>query len=169
MKRIIFVWLSILLLGSANAAASTVLAPGSSWSGTFQSVYNPTNNMLEGLEFFESGQGSLAWQLNNDGGNNGDFHDKWRILQIGGSLVFDFGPAGNWQMLDGGTVYSGTFTDLSVSGPYELTIILATKTIVAGNRLPGAGSASVSAVPVPGAVWLLGSGILGLLCLRKKN
>ena len=26
-----------------------------------------------------------------------------------------------------------------------------------------------SAVPIPGAVWLLGSGLIGIICIRRKS
>jgi hypothetical protein len=33
----------------------------------------------------------------------------------------------------------------------------------------GSSAVAPSAVPVPGAVWLLGSGLMGLVGLRRKN
>lgn len=170
MKRIIGLCIGLLLFCGGNVTAATVINPGDSWDGYFQSVYDPASNFLDRLDFFEPGQVNPAWQLHNNGINAiGFFMQKWLLFQPGEKLVFDLDSAGTWQMQDGANVYSGMVTDLSFSGTLPLTITLDSRNYVLGNMLPDTGSAATSAVPVPGAVWLLGSGLLGLLRLRKRE
>lgn len=64
-------------------------------------------------------------------------------------------PAGDFQAiwLEGGSVFIG----LNVTGGNGVEVILAMST------------QPFSAVPVPGAVWLMGTGLAGLMALRKRN
>ncbi len=72
------------------------------------------------------------------------------------------------------SVYEYTITDLSILSDGELTYLIEagvdgsarTDFIVDSVALK---IETPSAVPVPGAVWLLGSGLLGLAGLRRRN
>ena len=68
-----------------------------------------------------------------------------------------------WSDPDGSTNITGTRDYLRLEGNVA--------TIRQSTGQPPLGQLGwmiVSEVPIPGAVWLLGSGLLGLLCLRRK-
>ncbi len=74
----------------------------------------------------------------------------------------------------GGTVIEGTDTDSLVFGPRAGITISTDINLTGGTTtLPLMGvnffDQNVSVVPIPGAVWLLGSGLLGLLSLRLRS
>lgn len=85
---------------------------------------------------------------------------------------------GNWDKINAGYVTREKTTDLIefddyFYGPQSGTITF-TYAATAGQYLHfGAGVmakvSAASAVPVPGAVWLLGSGLLGLIAIRRKS
>jgi hypothetical protein len=58
---------------------------------------------------------------------------------------------------------------LPSTGTYMVNGVLANTAYLATIELNSDGTLTVSNVPVPGAVWLLGSGLLGLVGLRRKN
>ncbi len=51
----------------------------------------------------------------------------------------------------------------------ELPIKINTNIEAEGLRLDQSGNGAYSTVPIPGSVWLLGTGLFGLMALRGKN
>jgi hypothetical protein len=102
------------------------------------------------------------------------------VLSSGAFVSWDVfvnnNDVGNWVWNDGdGTgpvALHYTFADIVGSGTY--TIAMRVMNEVAGGQgsialgVPGTMTLQGSAVPIPGAIWLFGSGIVGLAGLRKK-
>jgi len=82
-----------------------------------------------------------------------------------------------------GTLLSGTFTNLSISGPASQPLISAAVTYTGGSlqgnltsgqlELASVGSGVAgklgAVVPVPAAAWLFGSGLLGLVGVARRR
>jgi hypothetical protein len=82
---------------------------------------------------------------------------SWNLFSSNISAVGDYGNSG-W--------YTWTFT-ASTDGLYYLEYICAN---AVDNALPSQAFFDIPATaPIPGALWLLGSGLLGLLGLRRYN
>lgn len=77
------------------------------------------------------------------------------------------GGVASWQTKGGASTYANCkIATLVISG---LDLGIHSVKISGNDDFHVLGAAAVSAVPLPGAAWLLGSGLLGLLGLRRKN
>lgn len=81
------------------------------------------------------------------------------VLNLGNGSVFATGTSGGDQV----ATYSLTVTDSSN------TIVGMTMPVLAGTNLDLKISESVTAVPVPAAAWLLGSGVLAFAGMRRRQ
>jgi hypothetical protein len=83
---------------------------------------------------------------------------------------------GNWVWHDvdgtGSVALHYTFADIVGSGTYTIAMKVMNEVAVGQGSItlgvPGTMTLQSSAVPIPGAIWLFGSGIVGLIGLRKK-
>ena len=95
-------------------------------------------------------------------------------VSLDGAMVFENIEVGAYGTTDP-SVYEYSLTDLSILEDNELTYLIEankyssarTDFIVDSVALTIEGNPS--AVPVPSAVWLLGTGLLGLVGLRRKK
>jgi len=97
------------------------------------------SNFTPGLTF--------QWETNLDPDNNNVVVDYRTIFFNNGAAPNSIATV--W--FEGGAELSATFPDADQATSYSI------------------GAEGVSEVPVPAAVWLLGSGLLGLLGLRRKT
>lgn len=80
--------------------------------------------------------------------------------EFGGSSIFSTGPIGTGS-------FSGVSTAATAGNPYTLSII---NTIVHGSgSVSTSFDAELTPVPVPAAVWLFGSGLLGLVAIARRK
>ncbi len=111
----------------------------------------------------------------------GQWYDRLSVNFDDNSIFIDFNcVAGGYQ----NTVLtmewltpSGQITDLSYGGVYfqvitydsnSVTIDFSNANVFSTSNIPITLQTSSAPVPVPGAFWLMGSGLIGLVRLRKK-
>ena len=117
-----------------------------------------------------------AWILNSSadpmaGGQVAAVNIEW--LDIGGNQI---------SFISNGNTTAGTMQDewmlQTISGVAPAGTAFARFVLITGDFLPGGGGGApfyddaffdLRPVPVPAAVWLLGSGLLGLVGLRRKR
>jgi len=152
-------------------------------AGEFVLDSSSTITDIEG--FMQGRAGTVTIAIYNDGGEfpgsnqmfsqsfepggGSIFHDK-RWLGIS-SLSWDLGPGTYWVSFEvrDGSSYAGSMGKATENPllhnayknpdgwvPYDLT------------NTPVKIQGDVSSVPIPGAIWLLGSGLIGLVGLKKK-
>ncbi len=171
-------------IGAVNAG--TIGITGDGWSGTYSlTLLNGTNGALYGTSVTNPNN---AWSFNFSSGN---FSMDGGTLTAGGfsylpasgtladngngtytaSYSFGFGPAPavatttTWDITQTGNSIILTTLDTELDGinGTSFTNIFGTVSPVMD------GTASVSAVPVPAAVWLFGSGLMGLVGVARKR
>lgn len=114
--------------------------PGHVTAGDFSLKYDP------------SVSSNTGWYIKNNFSYGLDLYDL-------ANLALTVTDANNWKL-------SG---DLLLASPYA-SMILGQAGANVGTFNLGVGSYAVSSVPVPGAVWLFGSALLGLVgCGRRKT
>ncbi len=157
MKKINLIFAFLLMLGSAGAASAATL----SWVSTQAESHITSDNgdhiaVQYGFEDDETGSFSHSYSF--QGGPATVFYTELRNRWINATITLDgvamvFNPAeGEWS----GNVIANSLHNIVISGnlirPNQQYDILIN-----------------SAVPVPAAVWLFGSGALGLLGLSRRK
>ena len=107
------------------------------------------------LHYVELGLGSTTYpapSISNEELNATNFDNLINHQPYWTADTYEHDPSRAWQF------YFGRGTSTTFGKVYG------------GHVLPiRDGSVSISAVPIPGAVWLLGSGLMGMLAIRKRN
>ena len=187
MKKLFLLLLAVIMIAgisvSANAAVYT-------WSGDIAIPDNDPNNpaiaeitisdsyLIGDLDvmvtiyhtwcadndiFLESPSGTLVELSTDNGGSSDNYLEVWFDDEAGETII------GYENILPGYYTPEGDLSDFdgeNVFGTWKL--------IVADDASLDTGTLNefrmnISPVPVPGAIWLLGSGLLGLFGLRKKT
>lgn len=175
--------IALVAMVAAPQALALTLIPGSSCStsslttstackGVFDG--NDANQNLDGLF------GTNGWtQIEKVDGDSGNSNTNGLNLMV----TTNGGTSGNWKVdsfqgndpvmfvLKGGPSFSAFLMDLSETmGKWN------TESLLKGNGKPGPGlshftvySAGVTPVPVPAAVWLMGSGLLALVGIGRRK
>ena len=125
--------------------------------GDYSLVYDPTAQALEAETMNGSSTGLSGWYLQNHIGGSFFFIDVYDVANL--SVVAT--DANNWKMTG----------DLLLSAS-NVSMLGGAQGADMGNFCLGVGSYSgcnaVSQVPVPGAVWLFGTGLLGFAANTRR-
>ncbi len=122
--------------------------------GTFRIQYS-------GLKAY-SASGEI-WDI--DGGNKTEQYSVTAYLENGATETI-LSPEGNNLDLDG---LPWVFKFTSLDSAIDHIDIDFTGSKTSGIGLAFNNFSATSAVPIPGAIWLLGSGLLGLVGIRRRN
>jgi len=82
--------------------------------------------------------------------------------QVGGHILFNWGATTDIDVVNVWDVYGGRYTSTDVDGDGILGLGMI------DGAFPGFSANFSTFIPVPAAVWLFGSGLLGLVGYRKK-
>ena len=138
-------------------------------TGTFTSGATPffghawTGTVTAGFE--TAGAGSWNYTMGTGASATGTYNFTLAAGQVAMGILFDWNtssgiPVLNIMNADGSGVDidgDGTLGTTMAAGPF------------AGSPVGFAGQAQVSAVPVPAAVWLFGSGLMGLVGVARRR
>ena len=147
----------IQIFASGNAMATSndyvLFATKSSVDPQINAPYfTSTLNAMQNLENITLDQTLLSTRYITTLGSTGEVNN-YNVDNLDGQIT-----AGAEGMV---YLYQYKYTNklqVGTDGPYQVALNIGTD-----------GTISVSQVPVPGAVWMLGSALLGLVGLRKKN
>ena len=109
-----------------------------------------------------------GWVSNGRGPNTEENFNNLEMIGNNLGIVFCYGPDANsvdWYShpyLNGGVDYFEIFEDDTTPGGFTFASWAGT------NGYP-VGIIGMSSVPIPGAVWLLGSGLIGMVAVRKRS
>ncbi len=168
MKQFIFSLLAVLILVGSGPAESAVILDGAYITAVEDFAYGGATYDVE----FKSGNFNSVF-----GGTTPEF---WGDKAIGLALCDAFNNAGHGTkiIIDGGTASSRFFLPIGegTSGNYNTEVFYNESSdwewYQTGTNYPKGGVngmfAVFSPVPIPGAVWLLGSGLIGLVGIRRK-
>ncbi len=147
----------------SGPSTGTVTSNGAAWNNVKTAMGNVINDYAgntfpQGVTQFTGDTSSYYFQLDKNGLGIGSF-DTFvanglgeKALVLGGNVlqdIFAFNPAN---------------TSATVSGIFGLTTSLASNGEITIN-----GAQITSATPIPPSVLLLGSGLLGLIGIRRRN
>jgi len=168
----------MLIIGSASSQAMTIWAvesgqnPFSNSQGTL-ALYAGTTTLdlyydvgadtSYGYDFTLdiNGTGSITNVGGGDSGLGNIFGTGWR--QLGGSI---YGETGSSVLAFSFDFTADAGTSLLISGSYTDSNFL--DALISSSTLATV-SAAPAVVPVPAAVWLFGSGLLGLVGVAKRK
>jgi hypothetical protein len=169
-----------------DAAGATSTASNAYFSGWDGAYYTQFNMAVQGQNATYENSYARLWHAPNEGGagslTKGVFLDYGLTLTAGG-LQGTYDPVtGLVQSTDHPDAVNGLFwaifqntntTDPSLNGYYVANFALGLDNwaYAQGAALNGAFSPSEfgAPVPIPAAVWLLGSGVVGLVALKRRR
>lgn len=147
---------------------------GGQWSA-IGTVYGGDNNSSSVMWICYSNTGgsvsfgvkstAVAFMLEND------TNDGYADIYVDSEKVFSNYFMQNLPQYHDGPYWTGTLVVSGLTDDYHTIEVLSTPGYSGRNDVHVYGGAAVSAVtatPVPAAVWLLGSGFLGILGFRRK-
>ncbi len=120
---------------------------------------NPTDTITSVLQYSFDGISFSAWSNLKNFAINETQQIHFQLEVFHGGSFFGYDATGAMEFLSyeadyyGMEAYAGVFVNW---GDFQLTFLSSNS------------NDNFSPVPIPGAVWLLGSGLLGLVGLRKK-
>ena len=124
---------------------------------------NPTNINFIGSEMTTLYYSELGNELNDTSLNFGIFNN----IISSGFYFLEPDPSWGWDPVTGSFAPYFSWTDSSIADPGEL--VISTNTLNSGVYGMAVISGEVSMVPVPAAVWLFGSGLLGLVGVARRK
>lgn len=144
-----FMWLSGT---SANRPYTTGADANYSAMGNMYAYYGATNsNASKSM----TGDARSYWiGMNGTGSNVGTF-DNFFLNGAGSEAAFTYGSTADLNLYYYGNPYASGLSGLNM-GTLQV-------------NADGSTTLNPSAVPIPAAVWLLGSGLLGLIGVRRRN
>jgi hypothetical protein len=167
-KLLILFALMSVSLGS-NAAVIDLdfgmLSPGDSSNVTFENITAGMHDVELAFEIAGAPAGGVqaVGGTFTFGGPNGSIIINGAELT---SNIVGFTPIGiNFQNVLGGAVAVSSFDEQLLSGSYLITLNIE----AFGTNADIDGQIDVAAVPLPAAVWLFGSALVGLIGLRRSD
>ena len=148
----------------AWAVSSTNLFFGALWTAHAGTTFGP---------------GTYSFQTGNDTGSGLSGPTYTGIVvgagQVGGHILFNWGATADidvvnvWDVTDDGTTVTYTSTDVTATNPVGPDGIRGLGMIDGAFLDFNANFDFTTAVPVPAAVWLFGSGLLGLVGVARRK
>ncbi|MDT8299440.1 MAG: hypothetical protein RQ801_14130, partial [Spirochaetaceae bacterium] len=145
-------------LATAQVVGVSFMAPTESADLTVTARVMDSRNLSLLESSLDPGEDILAdWEFSAEGSGYAEGDPVYLSMEIGSG--YDLSDLAVW-LFDGSTWSEFLTSDLA----YDQVYASFTATDLCGYALTGTAS-----VPIPGAVWLLGSGLLGLVGIRRKR
>ena len=157
----------VMVLSSVPCFADVMIDPGTGLS----SSYFAWNDGLGQIDEIENSTSETYWGINLSQASTIDI-EAWDDFVVGDEFqlyVDDIAVAWDSTETDIDGYFHGLMDDLLLSAGYHTFTLYLTE--LAEDYTEGGAYISFSsatATPIPGAVWLLGSGLVGLVGLRRK-
>ena len=185
MKFTHIITMASFLLASSVASAATIWAPTNEDTDFIQLDFAGTPDAGRGIStnggtlalFDDSDFGGTALVIgqqggqvvftdNNDGSWNAEFFD---VSEISGGSITLSGNANFTLGMDWGLGYFGDSNATLISSPDTYLIVFdgydAQENPISGNTL----AVDLAPIPVPAAVWLFGTGLIGLVAVARRK
>jgi len=185
MKLTHIITMTAFLLASSSATAATIWAPTNEDTDFIQLDFAGTPDAGRGIStnggtlalFDDSDFGGTALVIGEDGGqvvftdnNDGSWNAEviYKNDTSGGSITLS-GNANFTLGMDWGFGYVGDSDATLISSPDTYLIVFdgydAQENRISGNTL----AVDLAPIPVPAAVWLFGTGLIGLVAVARRK
>jgi len=153
--------------GFVDIATNNATAPNSDLSSTLKSSFNTINPYYAGLTLKSGTTGTVI----ADNSNLSSFMGQFGSNALGTYGGYTQSNSGNASLLFTGAPLSMTLwqfaNNSALTAAVAGTRVLDLTTNADGSTTINAGT--VTTTPIPAAAWLLGSGLMGLVGLRRKR
>lgn len=116
------------------------------------------NGIFTGVDAFQS-----------DGDGKYDIYFNFPPPPGNGNSTFDAGETVIYTITSSDAITASSFNFLSAEGGGEGTYLAASKFNATGPSQGDSAWVGASPIPVPAAVWLFGSGLIGLVCMARRK